>query len=240
LNLFSRIIGIITGFFTARGSADIISQGNSPAPGGGAGSSNSSASDTVSNAAKSDFDESRILQDYSVTQKWHNGWKRTLDQINEVVIHHTAGTGNIETLKKWMLTGERKEQYMKGISLFHFAIDRDGKIWKAGPISRWWYHSCSGKHDRFTVGIENIHKTGPFTDAQYDALSWLLFEYMHHFCPDFSRIVSHDYNYNTYSNMKKGCPGPDFDWDRLEQEMTKRSITFETHGFEEYTIKFPA
>lgn len=186
------------------------------------------------------FDESRIVQDYSVTQKWHNGWKRPLDQVTEVVIHHTAGTGNIDTLKKWMLGGERKDQYMKGISLFHFAVDKDGKIWKAGPISRWWYHSCSRKHDQFTVGIENIHKSGPFTKSQYDSLFWLLFDYMPHFCPSYNRIVSHDYNYNTYSNMKKGCPGPDFDWKKLEAEMKRRKIVFDTHGFEEYTLTFPA
>lgn len=185
------------------------------------------------------FDDSRIRQDYSITQKWHPGWKRPLEQVKEVVIHHTAGTGNIDTLKKWMLSGERKEQYTKGISLFHFAIDRDGKIWKAGPVSRWWYHSCSGKHDKVSIGIENIHKTGPFTDAQYENLFWLIFEYIPRICISYNRIVSHDYNYNTYSNMKKGCPGPDFDWVRLENEMMRRNINFETHGFEEYTIKFP-
>jgi len=195
-------------------------------------------SDEMIEVVKDKFDESRIIQDYSVTQKWHNGWKRPLSQITEVVIHHTAGNGNIDTLKKWMLGGERKDSYKKGIALFHFAIDKDGRIWKAGPISRWWYHSCSGKHDRFTVGIENIHKSGPFTPAQYKSLFWILFEYMPHFCPNYHRIVSHDYNYNTYSNVKKGCPGPDFDWTKLEKEIKRRNINFETHGFEEYTLKF--
>lgn len=191
-------------------------------------------------SAMPSFDESRIKQDYSVTEKWHKGWARSPDSVTEVVIHHTDGIGNIETLKKWMLGGERKKQYVKGISLFHFAVDREGSIWKAGPVSRWWYHSCSGRHDRFTVGIENIHKTGPFTDAQYESLCWLLFEYMPHFCPSFCRIVSHDYNYSTYSNGKKGCPGPYFDWKRLESEMSKRNITFDTGGFDDYTLKFPA
>lgn len=195
--------------------------------------------DSLSSRPSAGLDESRVQQDYSVTQKWHPGWKRELDQITEVVIHHTAGTGNIETLKKWMLGGERKDQYIKGISLFHFAIGRDGKIWKAGPITRWWYHSCSGKHDRFTIGIENIHKSGPFTDEQYENLFWLLFDYLPNYCPSFNRIVSHDYNYNTYSKMKKGCPGQDFGWGRLESEMTRRNIGYETHNFEEYTIKFP-
>ncbi len=185
------------------------------------------------------FDESRIQQDYSVVEKWHSGWKRSLEDITEVVIHHTDGTGTIDSLRKWMLEGERKEQYTKGISLFHFAIGKDGLIWKAGPISRWWYHSCSGQHDRFTIGIENIHKSGEFSEEQYSNLFWLLFEYMPHFCTSYYRIVSHDYNFQTYSNRKKGCPGPDFDWSRLEDEMKRRNIIFEKHKPEEYTIKFP-
>lgn len=239
MNWLSGIISIVANFLILKNREKNISQENE---------SGSSVSDVVtgsdnnhseSNHSIPAFDESRIQQDYSVTQKWHAGWKRPLDQITEVVIHHTAGKGSIDTLKKWMLNGERKDQYTKGISLFHFAISMDGEIWKAGPISRWWYHSCSGKHDRYTVGIENIHKSGAFTDEQYNNLFWLLFEYIPHFCPSYCRIVSHDYNYNTYNNMKKGCPGPDFDWDRLESEMKKRNITFETHGFEEYTIKLP-
>jgi hypothetical protein len=239
MNWFSSIISLVTALLTRK-----ITNADTPTSDGSASSNIEPPADIVKPDPVpvrdlSGFDESRIHQDYSVTQKWHDGWKRPLGQITEVVIHHTAGTGNIETLKKWMLGGERKDQYVKGISLFHFAIDKNGKIWKAGPISRWWYHSCSGRHDQFSVGIENIHKSGPFTDAQYENLFWMLFEYMPHFCPSYNRIVSHDYNYNTYSNMKKGCPGPDFDWDRLEREMTRRNITFETHGFEEYTIKFP-
>lgn len=231
------IVNLVKSFFIKKG-IDILEGAGDAAAGGGPAPSGGGVTSQPA-PVPGDFDESRIVQDYSVTQKWHDGWKRPLSRITEVVIHHTAGTGNIETLKKWMLGGERKDQYVKGISLFHFAVDRDGKIWKAGPISRWWYHSCSGKHDMYTVGIEHIHKSGPFTDAQYDSLFWILFEYMPHFCPSYNRIVSHDYNYNTYSNNKKGCPGPDFDWDRLENEMKKRNITFDTHGFDEYTIKFP-
>lgn len=38
----------------------------------------------------SKFDESKIIMDYSVIEKWHQGWKRNLDSINEAVIHHTG------------------------------------------------------------------------------------------------------------------------------------------------------
>ena len=238
MNWFNIIINLAASIITRRNTADNSQAGAVSEPLQGK-KSDKLETQSLPLTAKPDFDESRIEQDYSVTQKWHTGWKRPLEQITEVVIHHTDGTGNIETLKRWMLGGERKAQYVKGISLFHFAIDRNGKIWKAGPLSRWWYHSCSGKYDRFTVGIEIIHKSGAFTDAQYENLFWMLFEYMPNFCTSYQRIVSHDYNYNTYSKIKKGCPGPDFDWKRLEAEMVKRGIVFETRGFEEYSLKFP-
>lgn len=185
------------------------------------------------------FDASRLVSDYSVTEKWHRGWKRGLSEITEAVVHHTAGGGNINSLKSWMLAGERQESYKQGIGLFHFSIDADGAIWKVGPISRWWFHSSCGQHDRLTVGIELIHKSGPFAEKQYESLFWMLFEYLPHFCQNYNRIVSHDYNFNTYSNNRKGCPGPDFSWARLEDEMKKREISYRTHGFEEYAITFP-
>ena len=234
MNWFSGIVNLITSFIAARlsGAGTPVYDGNNLSAVG-----NENITPVAVNTTG--FNDSRIIQDYSVTQKWHTGWKRPLEQITEVVIHHTDGTGNIDTLKKWMFTGERKNDYAAGISLFHFAVDRDGEIWKSGPLSRWWYHSCSGRHDRFTVGIENIHKSGAFTEEQYGNLFWLLFDYMPHFCPSYYRIVSHDYNYNRYSNMKKGCPGPDFDWGKLEDEMNRRGIAFETHDREEYTLKFP-
>jgi hypothetical protein len=184
------------------------------------------------------LDESRIKVDYSVTDKWHKGWKRPLDQINEVVIHHTGGNGTWEGLRNWMLKGERKASYKKGVALFHFAIGKTGILAKFGPIARWWYHSSSGRHDRYTVGVEIIHRSGKFTDDQYETLFWLLFEYMPYHCKNYTRIVSHDYNFNTYSNGKKGCPGPDFEWERLEDEMKKRNIKYSTHGFEEYEVDF--
>lgn len=186
-----------------------------------------------------EYAENRIYQDYSVTQKWHTGWRRDFNEITEAVIHHTDGTGNIDSLKNWMLGGEFKDLYRKGVSLFHFAIDREGAIWEAGPVSRWWYHSCSGKHDRFTVGIEIIHKDESFTGDQYRNLSWLLFEHLPRLCPSLTKIVSHDCNYHKYGYMMKGCPGPDFDWERLEKEMKMRNIIFIKDGNEEYTIKFP-
>lgn len=176
-----------------------------------------------------------IVKDYSVTDKWHKGWSREMRDITEAVIHHTDGGGDIYTLKQWMLGGEFSSRYKKGKGLFHYVIDREGRIWEVGPLSRWWYHSCSGKHDRSTVGIELIHKSGPYTDKQYEALSRLLFDYLP---PDvqFSLIVGHDYNYKKYSNDTKGCPGPDFRWERLEEEMKKRGLKFVPQAKEAYEL----
>lgn len=190
---------------------------------------------TVPNAS---FDESKIHTDYSVTEKWHKGWKRPLSQIEEAVIHRTMGNGDWEDLRAWMLAGERKKQYKRGIALFHFAISPNGHIWKLGPIGRWWYASTSGQHDKKCINIELIG-FGPFTEEQYESLFWLLFEYAPHFCSNYHRIVSHDYNGNTYSGVKKGCVGPHFDWSKLEGEIVNRGYNFENFGFEHYNLIKP-
>lgn len=195
-------------------------------------------SEAIPPVQKPVVDESRIVKDYSVTDKWHKGFNRNINDISEIVIHHSDGTGDIYTLRDWMLGGERKADYEKGISLFHFCIDREGRIWMSGPLDRWWYHSCSGKHDKYTIGIELIQKSGPFSDEQYKSLSWLIFEDLAIQCPNLSRIVSHDFNYLKYSGRSKGCPGPDFDWHRLEHEMQMRGLEFNSGDKEEYTVRF--
>jgi hypothetical protein len=167
-----------------------------------------------------------IIQDYSVIDKWFEGWSRNVNTIIEAVIHHTDGGGNVETLKNWMLNRERTDQYKKGIALFHYAIDKKGSIWEVAPLSRWFYHSSSGKHDEYTIGIELIHKSGQFTEKQYDSLFYLLFETFPKWCKNYNHIVSHDYNYNKYKSRTKNCPGPEFDWDRLKLEINKRKLNF--------------
>ena len=162
------------------------------------------------------LDQSRIIVDYTVTDKWHKGFDRHLEDITEAVVHHTASEGTWEGLKNWMMEGERAAEYKRGIALFHFVVEKDGSIVKLGPISKWWHHSSSGQHDKYSVGIELIHKEGAFTDEQYESLLWLVTEYLSFHCANYERIVSHKYNAKYYSDREKYCPGQYFDWERLK------------------------
>lgn len=184
------------------------------------------------------LDESKIKVDYSVTNKWHKGWKRPLDQITEAVVHHTAGSGTWQGLRDWMLsvTGKRKANYKRGIGLFPFVIQKNGTLAKFGPIARWWYHSHAGKHDSETIGIEIIHNKGSFSKQQYETLFWLLFEYIPFHCENYKSIVSHDHNMMKYTGKKKSCPGPDFEWAKLEKEMGKRKISWNFKSYRGYNI----
>jgi N-acetyl-anhydromuramyl-L-alanine amidase AmpD len=139
---------------------------------------------------------------------------RDLLDVNEIVIHHTAGDGNWKGLLSWFLKAEgaRKELYQKAVALTHYYIEKDGNVIEAYPLTTWLYHSCSGKRDKFTIGIELIHKEGKFTDKQYAALCGLIFDYLPEKCPNIKTISSHDYRYLKYSGRSKGCPGKDFDW----------------------------
>jgi hypothetical protein len=158
-----------------------------------------------------------IIKDFEITKKYNEGFPRALKSITEFVVHHTAGRGVWAGLKKWMLGGERAEEYKRAVALFHFAIDKDGAIYQVGRLNRWFYHSSSGRHDKLTIGCELIHYNGPFTEEQYQSLAYLIYEYLPTLCPGLHRIVGHDYNKNKYSGSRKGCPGPNFDWPRLEQ-----------------------
>jgi len=153
---------------------------------------------------------------------------RELDSIDEVVIHHTAGDGNWKGLKGWFLGKDnpRRAQYKKFVALTHYYIQKDGKIIEAYPLDTWLYHSCSGKRDKTTIGIELIHKTGDFTEEQYKSLFYLLFDFLPANCPNLKVISSHDYRYKKYSNITKDCPSDWFDWARLKAE---NKLDYEVH-----------
>lgn len=164
-----------------------------------------------------------VEKDYILPETFGTPPKRTLESIDEIVIHHTAGDGNWRGLVKWFIseTNERRKQYKKFIALTHYYIQKDGRMFEAYPLDTWLYHSCSGKRDKTTIGIELIHNTGDFTETQYEALFFLLFDYLPKLCPNIKTISSHDYRYKLYSNMTKNCPSQWFDWDKLTGANTK-------------------
>lgn len=168
-----------------------------------------------------------IAKRFEVSMKYHNGWHRPIDDIEEIVIHATPGK-SATGLLNWMLKGERSGQYKKGIALFHFLIDPTGLVYQIAPINRWYYHSSSGKHDKVTIGIEilnsDVNNEGDFTGYQYEGLEHLIFDTLFRSCINIGRIVSHDYNNNTYSGNRKGCPGKNFDWDKIHNMFIMRNI----------------
>ena len=184
------------------------------------------------------LDDSSIVKNLAISEKWFSGWKRDQKDVQEIVVHGTGGGSSAKALMNWMLSGERATWYKQGIGLFHFIIDRDGTIYQIADIMKWFYHSSSGKHDKLTIGIEcmnpDSNNKGDYTDAQYESLAWLSLDYLLKLYP-VNRIVSHDYNFNTYSQGRKNCPG-NFDWKKLEQAMTDRGVKFSEIITEAYKI----
>ena len=154
--------------------------------------------------------------------------RNSLEMVDEIVIHHTDGDGTYQGLVHWMLSGGdgREKQYNNAVAVTNFYIDKGGLIYKLVPITRWTYHSCSGKRDKSTIGIELIHKSGDFTEAQYQSIIDLICE-LRIDCPNIKKISSHDYRYMKYSGKRKGCPGNDFDWEKLKGMLYENKFEFE-------------
>jgi len=182
------------------------------------------------------IDEGNIIVDYSPTEMWHKGWKRNLEDIIEVVIHHTESNMDENQTIEWIKGGERSAEYKRGVALFSFLLGQTGHLVKLGPLSRWWYHSSSRNHDSVTVGIEVCNRYESFTDAQIKMLWWFLFDYIPYHCPNFKRVVGHSYNEKIYSGTNKHCPGKGMPWGIMEQEMTHRGIVFKKIFDEAYEI----
>lgn len=163
----------------------------------------------------------KINYDFSVTKIWHEGWKRNLDKITEICIHHTGGTGPIIPFLRWMkFTG--RPGYKKGIGLFPFVIDLESDIYQIGELTRWWYASSCGWHDRKVINIELIHLKGEFKKEQYEELNWLIFSYLFKQCPNIKKITGHDFNLKYWSKKPpKGCPSRWFKWNKLKHEKYK-------------------
>ena len=162
-----------------------------------------------------------------VRKKFHSGFTRKFGDVNEVVIHGTGGGGTLE----WVRSGGRADQYYRGVALFHYLIERDGKITEVIDHERWVYHSSTGKHDRHTIGIELVN-TSPsnasgYTEKQYRSLFWLIFVFLMKRHP-ISVIVSHKRAMEKASKGRwsKNCPG-NFDWRELEKYMMNKGVQFD-------------
>lgn len=178
-----------------------------------------------------------------VRDKYKVGWENKIREIDisEIVIHATAGGTTAEGVLLWVLGGEKAKNYLQGIGLFHYIIDRDeSNIIEVLDPNYWCWHSSSSSHDHGTIGIElvNPSKTNrlPFTEIQYKSLFDLIFDKLLIDYPTIKSIVSHDFNAKTFSNKPpKPCPGA-FDWKRLEAELMIRNIIYTNDSPQSYKL----
>lgn len=156
---------------------------------------------------------------------------RNLKDISEIVIHGTGGGTNAASLLRWILAGERAEEYKKGIGLFHYLIDRDGTIYKLYSLEKWMYHSSSGQHDKCTVGIELMNPSTnnqvEYTVEQYKSLAELV--KAANGLATIKTIVGHGFNKQKYSGLYKVCPGR-FDWFNFGEILDKMGMSFTAAG----------
>jgi hypothetical protein len=166
-----------------------------------------------------------LIQDLRLRQKYH-GFSRLTSDITEITIHGSGGGQSSNDLINWMAsnTCERIPFYLKGIGLFPFTINYDGKIYQLMPVGDWYYHSDCGQHDSHTIGIEMMNSgegnSGKYTIEQHIALEELISDLLVGY-PTITEIRSHDANRREFSEIpSKPCPGINFKWGDLEQYIT--------------------
>ncbi|MBN2401973.1 MAG: N-acetylmuramoyl-L-alanine amidase [Spirochaetes bacterium] len=165
-------------------------------------------------------------------------FNRKVEDIKEIVIHGTGGGKSARAILNWMLAGERAEQYKKGIALFHSEIDKNGDIYNILNPLYWCYHSSSGKHDKYTIGIElvnsEVDNKGSYTSNQYKSLFEMIDAYLGLF--PIASIVGHGYNGKKFSGKYKNCPG-NFDWNKLQKFLIAEGFKFNKADNECYELE---
>jgi len=173
--------------------------------------------------------DNRIFDEYFLPIA--DKFKRNDTDIQEIVIHGTGGGQSAQAILDWMYSGEREDEYRRGIGLFHLEIDLTGEVFSVIPALYWCYHSSSGKHDKETIGIELVNpiaqNEGGYTKDQYSSLIEVIDKIILRY--PIKRIVGHGYNKQTYSGSYKNCPGQAFEWSRLQQHFKLKKIQHEAY-----------
>jgi N-acetyl-anhydromuramyl-L-alanine amidase AmpD len=146
------------------------------------------------------------------------------DIISMIIVHHTAcGLGPAVGT----FIAEKGPHYM---------IDTDGQIVKWVQESRAAWHAGKSRWagvigiNSVSIGIEIVHDTGPYPEAQYVALLGLLDRLTSAFSSvDTWNIIGHSDIGTDASGVlgrKSGDPGLQFQWDRLEAKRLGMLMAF--------------
>lgn len=182
-----------------------------------------------------------ITKNLTIRNKYHQGFART-SEPDTVVIHGTAGPGTLKWMEGTPIASNGKnyaDWYVKGIGLFHYLIEKSGKIIEVIQPDNWVYASNSGKIDEKNINIElvndDFNNGGDYTNLQYDSLNWLVFVYLRARY-NITIIASHDRFRKKFQNLPpKPCPGPLFKWEYIEDFMKEIGLKFaHVNGLESY------
>ena len=160
---------------------------------------------------------------HSVGRKKYDGQQ---EKILAIVNHQTAG--QFPGCMSWLCNPAAQ-------SSAHYIVTRAGEIWQlvrdedtawhAGIINRpnWALYSSIGFNpNRWTIGIEHENYSGDgepgLTEPQYQATLWLHQQLIAKYgiLIDPEHIVGH---YRIDSVNRPNCPGPDFPWERLFNDL---------------------
>ena len=97
------------------------------------------------------------IKNYVNVLPWHTKrkWgKRSLSSINKVIVHQSLSTGSVEGVNRYHITPSTSNHispYGAPHICYHFAIDKEGVIYKCNPLSSVVWH-CR-KQNTFSIGI---------------------------------------------------------------------------------------
>jgi hypothetical protein len=163
--------------------------------------------------------------DTRIRDKYHTGFDRKDSAVSHFIVHGTAGGSKAEDCLKWMIRGGdmgggnfRKDDYKRGIALFQYMIDRDGKIIELISPHKWVYHSSTGSFDAMTIGAELINPDrnngGGYTDMQYKSLA-MLYKFLNERFGNLKIMQGHGAIKKEKTGSSKTCPGKGFAWMKL-------------------------
>ena len=171
---------------------------------------------------------------------------RNNQQVKRVVMHGTGTPiGNdtdqnqrptIDDYLSWKIsvTGDRKSNFIQGIGLFDFYIERDGTIYKLKNTNWAAHHGSEGQENKSSIGIElaNGHKirlgetenSNHYTTEQYRAAGKLIKYLKDKVYENINEVTTHDNILIKNQGRGKGCPGPKYRHDLIDKNINDNAL----------------